>query len=228
MPARLQNLPLFPLHVVLYPGGTLPLRIFESRYRQMLADCLGGDRIFGVCLIRRGEEVGESAEPCKIGTTAEILQVQPLGEHRFYLLAIGQERFRIRGITRQQPYMVGEVELLPEPAASASALERIPEFRQQLERYIRLLAELLDQEAGELSLPEDPVRVVYLAASLLQVSLAEKQALLELLSTDERLERAERHLHRLIEKAIALCERRRQGVATPFDAHKALRRYSPN
>ena len=69
-------LPLFPLNTVLFPRMTLPLRIFEPRYRQMLADCLDGDPIFGVVLIREGKEVGETAMPHDVGTTARIIAVQ--------------------------------------------------------------------------------------------------------------------------------------------------------
>src|ERR1051326_9156372 len=62
-PAMTRRIPIFPLHVVLFPGMPLPLHVFEARYQEMMAECLQGDRTFGVCLIRSGQEVGGPAEP---------------------------------------------------------------------------------------------------------------------------------------------------------------------
>ncbi len=66
------EIPVFPLGTVLFPGGPLPLRIFEPRYLDMVSDCLRSERPFGVCLIRTGKEVGEPAEPHRTGTLARI------------------------------------------------------------------------------------------------------------------------------------------------------------
>ena len=59
---------LFPLNTVLFPGQVLPLHIFEDRYRLMIRECLAEEKPFGVVLIRRGREVGETAEPYMVGT----------------------------------------------------------------------------------------------------------------------------------------------------------------
>ena len=66
----IDDLPLFPLNTVLFPGGRLPLRIFEQRYMTMAKACLKGGSPFGVCLIREGKEVGEPAVPADVGTLA--------------------------------------------------------------------------------------------------------------------------------------------------------------
>ena len=76
-PSRsLQSLPLFPLRTVLFPGGLLPLKVFEHRYVEMTKACLRDGQPFGVCLITRGEEVarGDGAVPefATIGTLARI------------------------------------------------------------------------------------------------------------------------------------------------------------
>ncbi|MDP6513158.1 MAG: LON peptidase substrate-binding domain-containing protein, partial [SAR202 cluster bacterium] len=74
MPSAERILPLFPLNSVLFPGASIPLQIFEDRYKQMLRDCLDADSRFGVVLIKSGREVGGSAEPHATGTVAQIVQ----------------------------------------------------------------------------------------------------------------------------------------------------------
>lgn len=62
-------LPMFPLESVQLPGETLPLRIFEPRYRELVTDCLAGDRRFGVVLIAAGREVGGGERRCDVGVS---------------------------------------------------------------------------------------------------------------------------------------------------------------
>ena len=108
------DLPLFPLHNVLFPGMALPLHVFESRYKQMIKFCLEGDKRFGVVLIRHGSEaLGPLPEPHLIGCTAQIIEVQPLEEGHMYLTTTGVQRFRINTINHGLPYLVGKVEILP-------------------------------------------------------------------------------------------------------------------
>jgi len=89
------DVPVFPLGTVLFPGGVLPLRIFEARYMDMVRDCMQRDLPFGVCLITRGGEVGEAAEHEPIGTLAHIRgwDMEQLGV--LQLRTIGGSRFRI-------------------------------------------------------------------------------------------------------------------------------------
>ncbi|MEI7445509.1 MAG: LON peptidase substrate-binding domain-containing protein [Burkholderiales bacterium] len=89
------DLPIFPLSTVLFPGGVLPLRIFEARYMDMVRDCMQREVPFGVCLITRGGEVGEPAEHEPIGTLAHIRgwDMQQLG--LLQLRTVGGARFRI-------------------------------------------------------------------------------------------------------------------------------------
>jgi len=76
-----RDLAIFPLNAVLFPGGLLPLRIFEQRYMDMAKACLKTDEPFGICLIRSGYEVGAPATPESIGCTAKIVEwdMQQLG-----------------------------------------------------------------------------------------------------------------------------------------------------
>src|SRR3972149_3913808 len=106
------ELPLFPLNSVLFPGATLPLHIFEERYKLMIGRCLQSGAPFGVLLIRSGNEVGEAGEPLDVATPTRIVRVQPLDEGRMNLICLGERRFRLLKKLRETPYLVGEVEPL--------------------------------------------------------------------------------------------------------------------
>jgi Lon protease-like protein len=174
------ELPLFPLNTVLFPGQVLPLHIFEDRYRLMIRRCLAEDTSFGVVLIKRGREVGESAEPHLIGTVARIVESSHLPDGTMNILTVGTERFRIRQLYHDQPYLRGEVESFPMPEpADVEALTGLAErVRAQTRRYVELIAEAagLQIQIGEI--PETPQQIGYLAAVAMQVENTEKQALL--------------------------------------------------
>jgi Lon protease-like protein len=88
-------LPLFPLNTVLFPGGVLPLKVFETRYIDMVRECMKNETPFGVVRIKSGQEVGSAAEPESVGCLANIMQwdMQDLGV--LLLRTEGGERFRI-------------------------------------------------------------------------------------------------------------------------------------
>ncbi len=110
------QVPLFPLRTVLYPGGPLPLRIFESRYLDMISKCLKNDSPFGVLLIRSGSETGP-ASTYDIGTLARITDWYQGSDGVLGITAIGEQRFRLLSSSRQADGLnIGEVELLAEEA----------------------------------------------------------------------------------------------------------------
>lgn len=90
-----QEIPIFPLGTVLYPGGLLPLRIFEQRYLDMTKCCIRDDTVFGVCLIRSGTEVGAAAVPHAVGCTARIVEWDMPHLGLFHLHTRGESVFRI-------------------------------------------------------------------------------------------------------------------------------------
>jgi hypothetical protein len=94
MSEKPEELPLFPLHTVLFPGGELPLRIFEMRYRR-LVDLCGRTRPFVVVRIREGREVGEPAFTCEIGTRVYFEQLVSQRDGTLGALAIGEQRVRL-------------------------------------------------------------------------------------------------------------------------------------
>jgi Lon protease-like protein len=172
----MDTLPLFPLNTVLFPGQLLPLHIFESRYRQMIGECIQHGQPFGVVLIQTGEEVGETAEPVAVGTTAHIVQVDSVADERMNILCVGKARFRIVELLHDKPYLSGRIEWWPwEPYQAGSA--DVDRIRHQLDRYVRTLAESTEGQL-DLTLPDEPATLANIAASVLQVDSSEKQQLL--------------------------------------------------
>jgi ATP-dependent Lon protease len=89
------EIPLFPLRTVLFPGGLLPLRIFEARYVDMVGRCMRHGEIFGVVLLENGAETAGPVATASIGTTARIVDFQALPDGLLGLLCRGERRFRI-------------------------------------------------------------------------------------------------------------------------------------
>jgi uncharacterized protein len=180
----IQQLPLFPLGTILFPGGTLNLHIFEERYRQMIGRCLDQNTPFGVVLIRDGDEVVEgrvsarSAEPYTIGTIAEINTNLRLEDGRYLLTATGLKRFRIQYVVQRAPYIVAAVVELPDEHSSTVANEAT-ELRALYERYWQAMAAATGVPVEAEELPGDPLAMAYQLADRLQVPSAQKQAWLE-------------------------------------------------
>ena len=106
------QVPLFPLNTVLFPGGPLPLRIFEARYLDMISACLKSDSPFGVLLIREGSETGPSTTH-EVGTLARIVDWYQGSDGLLGVTAIGERRFRLISSFRQDDDLnIGEVEVL--------------------------------------------------------------------------------------------------------------------
>ena len=142
------ELPLFPLNTVLCPGIALPLHIFEPRYRALVKHCLETTSPFGVVLIREGREVGAGAISFTgIGTIAEIRDAGAYDDGRYDLLIVGTRRFEIRRVlTGRRPYLVAEVELLPEEIGNEDEAHRLA--MRATRRFVSYL-ELLQPRSGE-------------------------------------------------------------------------------
>ena len=178
------DIPLFPLQTVLFPGGPLPLRIFEPRYVDMISRCMKAGTGFGVVLIREGDETGE-ALTWELGTLAAIVDWDQLRDGTLGIIVQGGSRFLIRSIRRQDDGLnVGSVNLL-ELEASVPLPERF-----------RDLARLLEGVFGELGPHYRHVRpdfadagwVGFRLAELLPIGLEQKQRCLELFDPIARLE----------------------------------------
>jgi uncharacterized protein len=179
------EVPLFPLHTVLFPGGRLPLRIFEQRYMSMAKACLRDGSRFGVCLIREGKEVGSPATPVEVGCLARIdaWDMPQLGV--LHVTALGEERFRlVERRVQADGLALGTIELLPQDRDAA-----IPEH---CNGCVRLLERVMDQQAGLFEPPHRLDSASWVSARLTEIlplPLPAKQELLELDSALARLER---------------------------------------
>lgn len=164
---------LFPLGTVLFPGGLLPLKIFEQRYLDMTKACIRDNAPFGVCLIREGREVGAAAVPEAVGCLATIEQWEMPNASMFHLLARGGERFRILDTqVAANGLLSGNVEMLPPLEAGAPDAE-----------CVALLQRVIEQVGVE-NFPQpvcldDAAWVAYRLAEILPMAMAEKQMLLE-------------------------------------------------
>jgi len=175
---------IFPLGTVLFPGGTLPLKIFEQRYLEMTKTCLRDDRPFGVCLIREGREVGNPAVPENVGCLAAIERWDMPQLGVFHLLARGTHRFRLLETrVAKNGLMSGSIERVAEEAPTRDV---DPACREVLSRIIERVGE------GNFPAPialDDPVWVGYRLAEILPLDAQLKQQLLELTDACERLDR---------------------------------------
>lgn len=182
------ELPLFPLGLVLFPNQALPLHVFEERYKLMIGECLRGDRIFGVVLIKEGREVGAPAVPFEIGTTARILGMQPVGEGRLQVQTLGQRPFRILSILQTTPYLRATVEILAHEQGDGESLKGLAaNVRGHFVAHLGILASLTDREPPKFDLEMSPADLSYIVGGAIAVELPEKQQLLEIAAAKDRL-----------------------------------------
>ncbi len=183
------ELPLFPLNSVLFPGATLPLHIFEERYKKMVNLCLESNSPFGVLLIRSGSEVDEAVEPFEIGTTARIVRVQHLDAGRMNLICLGEQRFRLSRKVSETPYLVGEVEPLQSIDGEGREVADVADTAAALfAEYHRLFLAVSNQWTRQIGMPGVPGELADFVASRMAVDPRAKQRLLEELSVRRRLE----------------------------------------
>jgi Lon protease-like protein len=175
MKADVMELPLFPLNAVLFPGQTLPLHIFEPRYRIMIQRCIEQGQPFGIVLAQDDDD----STPHLIGTAARITQVERLPDGRMNILTVGVERFVLQNIHEgEDEYLIGDAifypfkddELIPNPLVSLVIA--------RLRRYLALLADMSGSRFRFEQFPEDATAVAVFAAIALQLPLIQKQEML--------------------------------------------------
>jgi len=188
--AEIIEIPIFPLGTVLFPGGRLPLRIFEQRYVDMTKACIRDSSVFGVCLIRAGYEVGTPAVPCELGCTARIAEWDVPSPGLFTLATTGETRFRILNRWAEADGLLrARVELI-EPAAP----QVLPERFRLLGQLLRSLVDDIGAEHFPEPRFEDSHWVGCRLAELLPVTPERKQRLLEIDEPQALLAEVERQL----------------------------------
>lgn len=190
-PVETLDIPLFPLNTVLFPGGMLPLKLFEQRYLDMAAACLKDGAPFGICLIADGAEVGDAARPHPVGTLATIAEWEMEQLGILMIAARGGRRFRILE-SRVGPgkLLEGKVELLAETPPAALP----PERERLLPLLRRIVGDLGPQRIPEPHRYDEAEWVGYRLCEVLPVQNLAKQKLLELEDPLARLEVLEQYL----------------------------------
>ena len=180
------EIPLFPLNTVLFPGGPLPLRIFETRYTDMVRRCMREQSAFGVVLIRAGAEVGEVANTAVIGTTARIVDFYQLPDRLLGITCAGEKKFRVLARRRQPDGLnVGTVEWLPEEPKLEVPGEH-GHLAALLRKVLPELGEVYQQVPKHF---DDAAWVGSRLVEILPISLGDKQACLEMQDPLQRLAR---------------------------------------
>ena len=195
-------IPLFPLNTVLFPRGVLPLRVFETRYVDMVRERMKSGAPFGVVAIRAGNEVGTAAEPYDVGTLAHIVacDVEDLGV--LLLHTQGGERFRILEKRTQRNQLI-EARIAPLPADDPS---HTGESLSLCARVLQVVIDELSRRSDEMPdsdfinpftephALDSPTWVANRWSEMLPIALEDKQELLELTDAGVRLQRVERYL----------------------------------
>ena len=170
-------IPLFPLHTVLFPGGPLPLRIFETRYTDMVRRCMREQLPFGVILIQEGEEAGEVATTASVGCSARIADFGTLEDGLLGISCVGERRFRVQRVWRANDGLnMGEVEWFEDQAPVAFPVEHA-RLAQTVRRALDELEEVYTHVERRY---DDAAWVGNRLAELLPIAPEDKQALLEL------------------------------------------------
>lgn len=195
-----RELPIFPLPLVLFPGASQPLHIFEPRYRTLLTDCLNGDRRFGIAYAAVDEGSDPAPAPGDVGCVAHILTTQSLPDGRSDILTTGEQRFvLLQWLPTDRPYRIARVEEFADEPGEASESE---ELAINVRRDFLRVLEALAQDPPEL--PVDPEALSFRVAATLELEAPSKVALLAIRSTTVRL----RRLAALLQPLAADAERR--------------------
>jgi uncharacterized protein len=222
-----EQLPIFPLNTVMFPGVRVPLHVFEDRYRALVHHLLTipdkSLRLFGIVAIREGYEVGQHGVHSvhRIGCVVQMTSVEPYEDGRFDIEVLGRQRLRLDGLNTSGEFLVGDVELLTERTAKGSdAAREAARTYGVFEEYRRRLSQMRGGDVLDGDLPRDPEFLSYSLSATCLLTLQERQALLE----------ADTPLERLVMLRFALHEEMRAMRAIPsLPATEVARtNWSPN
>ena len=184
------ELPLIPLNAVLFPGGYLPLHIFEQRYRELVKYCIRNESSFGIVMIK-DDEVGDTATPCKVGTVVDLVDVSRFPDGRMNIMTAGRSRFEILEVEEEFPYLVARVRMLDSlNNTNDTELDDISaKTREIYIEYETLSNCLMFTWRPPSEIPQHPNDLAFQIGTRLRISLETKQELLEIATIDELLRR---------------------------------------
>jgi Lon protease-like protein len=185
------TLPMFPLNTVLFPGMSVPLQVFEDRYRALVHHLLRvedpTERIFGSVGIREGYEVGEHGSQWlfRVGCRVQMTEVEAHADGTFEVVAVGLDRIELEHLDTSGAYPVGRVTPLSEHEVTVPD-QLAQAARSTFEAYRQALL-AIDRDPPAAELPHDPAYLSWALAALAPLTLAQRQALLEEEDADGRL-----------------------------------------
>ena len=192
-----EQLPVFPLTMVMFPGVTVGLHVFEERYRSLVHHLLAipdrSRRLFGVVAIREGYEVGQHGKQSlhRVGSVVQLTSVDPYDDGRFDIEVVGRHRMQLEGVrptVSAGDYLVGDVEELTDRTAPGADLGReAARTRDTFAAYRHRLSQLGGDAPPDDDLPRDPEYLSYTLAATCLLTLQERQDLLEAETTLDRL-----------------------------------------
>lgn len=179
------TIPLFPLDAVLFPGGVLPLRIFEPRYLDMISDCMKTESGIGVVLIDEGKEAGAAAKVHEFGTLSFISYWHKRNDGMLGITLTGKQRFRVLSTDiKANQLTVAEIELLPDIKAANKDHDT--------EQFIALLQQIIaNLEPPYTTMTKHYDDLDWVSARLIELlplRLKDKQRMLIMTNVNERLE----------------------------------------
>jgi len=181
VPAVTKHLGMFPLSTVVFPGGQLPLQVFEPRYLALTADCIDEDREFGVVMITRGSEVGGGDQRVDTGTVVRIDRGSQLPGNRLFLEVRGVRRIRVREWMPDDPYPQAMVEEIADGPFDHVDSQALAKAESAVRRLRSLLSEMGDVPAlpHDLDLGDQAEDVAWRLCALAPLNLMDRQHLLE-------------------------------------------------
>ncbi|HEX8186655.1 MAG TPA: LON peptidase substrate-binding domain-containing protein, partial [Blastocatellia bacterium] len=194
---RIDELPIFPLATVLFPGAILPLHIFEDRYKQMMRYAIENGGMFGLSY-RSDAAIDRHTIPeiASIGCVAKINAVVPLEDGKMNIISTGLIRYRVLGFIQSQPFLLARVEPFSDDLEPGDDLNQIfDDISGMCKKFLQAAQEL--DESGTLpsqDLPEDPEAFSLIISSALPIDNDSKQNLLEMTSTRLRLSRLRQYV----------------------------------
>ena len=200
-----REIPLFPLNTVLFPGMPLHLHIFEPRYKEMVQKCLDEKMEFGILLLHE-------TQLCQVGCTARITQIlRQLDNGSMDILTEGRKRFRVLDVLNRESYLEAVVDYFEDDS------EDIPSslLKKVLNAYQKMI-HLQTRGVGAIRGIFDPVHFSFIIASTVDLVLKERQSLLELTSTTERIRKLDTAL---LETMHKLDEQEKQKRAAEMNGH---------
>jgi Lon protease-like protein len=205
-------IPIFPLSLVQFPGAITPLHIFEDRYRKMLKDVTAGDKTFGI--VFRNDEVMMESERLpsgSIGCAVEVAVQQEMPDGRSNILCVGVSRFTLGSYIEGEPYLQAQVEFFDDDMFFddlSEEVERSQKLFIKLSAAIRKLkGENVPDDEEEPDLPDDAQPLSFILAAYLDIDNSDKQDLLEMTDTRQRL----REVNRLVAELADDYEKRALG-----------------